>query len=94
MGFDYASRDTYCDSRPSPWAHTVVAELIFAPGSVTDSETWLSRAHNHAKIRQLGAPGAWLEARAPVALQLQRPLPDDALVIVARGAKQDPAAPM
>ena len=33
----------------------------------------------------------WMEASAPVALQLQRPLPDDALVIVARGAKQDPA---
>jgi hypothetical protein len=27
---------------------------------------------------------------SPVALQLQRPLPDDALMIVARGAKQDP----
>lgn len=32
----------------------------------------------------------WMQAPAPVALQLQRPLPDDALVIVARGAKQDP----
>jgi putative SOS response-associated peptidase YedK len=32
----------------------------------------------------------WMEAPAPIALQLQRPLPDDALVIVARGAKQDP----
>jgi putative SOS response-associated peptidase YedK len=32
----------------------------------------------------------WMEAPAPVALQLQRPLPDDALVIVARGSKQDP----
>jgi putative SOS response-associated peptidase YedK len=31
----------------------------------------------------------WMEAPAPVALQLQRPLPDDALVIVARGSKQD-----
>ena len=31
----------------------------------------------------------WLEASTPVALQLQRPLPDDALVIVARGLRQD-----
>jgi putative SOS response-associated peptidase YedK len=31
----------------------------------------------------------WLEAPTPVALQLQRPLPDDALVIVARGSRQD-----
>jgi putative SOS response-associated peptidase YedK len=31
----------------------------------------------------------WLEAPAPIALQLQRPLPDDALVIVARGSRQD-----
>jgi putative SOS response-associated peptidase YedK len=32
----------------------------------------------------------WLDTPGPVALQLQRPLPDDALTIVARGAKQDP----
>jgi putative SOS response-associated peptidase YedK len=31
----------------------------------------------------------WLDAPTPDALQLQRPLPDDALVIVARGEKQD-----
>jgi hypothetical protein len=30
-----------------------------------------------------------LEAPTPVALQLQRPLPDDALVIVAKGSRQD-----
>jgi putative SOS response-associated peptidase YedK len=31
----------------------------------------------------------WMEAPTPVALQLQRPLADDALVVVARGQKQD-----
>jgi putative SOS response-associated peptidase YedK len=31
----------------------------------------------------------WMEAPTPVALELQRPLPDDALMIVTRGAKQD-----
>ncbi len=31
----------------------------------------------------------WLMADAPKALELQRPLPDDALRIVARGQKQD-----
>jgi putative SOS response-associated peptidase YedK len=35
----------------------------------------------------------WLEAPATVALQLQRPLPDDALRVVARGEKQDGAPP-
>ena len=38
----------------------------------------------------------WMEAPAPVGLELQRPLPNDALVVVARGAKQDgvPAEPL
>jgi len=31
----------------------------------------------------------WLDAPAEIALALQRPLPDDALRIVARGSKQD-----
>jgi hypothetical protein len=36
--------------------------------------------------------GTWMEAPAPVALQLQRPLPGDALRVVARGEKQDGAS--
>ena len=31
----------------------------------------------------------WLEAETPVALKLQRPLPDEALSIVAKGEKED-----
>ena len=33
----------------------------------------------------------WLEAETPGALELQRPLPDAALRIVAKGEKEDPA---
>jgi putative SOS response-associated peptidase YedK len=33
----------------------------------------------------------WMDAPAPDALALQRPLPDDALVIVGRGSKKDDA---
>ena len=35
----------------------------------------------------------WMEAPASIALELQRPLPDDALVIVARGSRQDGGEP-
>jgi hypothetical protein len=31
----------------------------------------------------------WLEALMPIALELQRPLAEEALIIVARGGKQD-----
>jgi putative SOS response-associated peptidase YedK len=36
----------------------------------------------------------WMTAPVPEALKLQRPLPDDALVIVARGAKKDEGGPL
>jgi putative SOS response-associated peptidase YedK len=36
---------------------------------------------------------AWLNAPAPIALELQRPLRDDALVVVARGSNQDGLPP-
>ena len=35
----------------------------------------------------------WLDAPAPIALQLQRPVADGSLVVVARGFKQDGAVP-
>jgi putative SOS response-associated peptidase YedK len=36
----------------------------------------------------------WMTAPVPEALKLQRPLPDDALVIIARGAKKDEGGPL
>ena len=36
----------------------------------------------------------WLDAPIPVALELQRPLGDETLIIVARGGKEDGAAPI
>ena len=36
--------------------------------------------------------GRWFEADAPDALALQRPLPDEALRIVAKGVRDDAAA--
>jgi putative SOS response-associated peptidase YedK len=46
-------------------------------------------------LRTMEEIDAWMTQPPDVALQLQRPLPDGSLVIVARGEKQDgaPAAP-
>jgi putative SOS response-associated peptidase YedK len=40
-------------------------------------------------LRTTAEIDAWLTAPTPEALMLQRPLPDDALIVVARGQKQD-----
>jgi putative SOS response-associated peptidase YedK len=58
----------------------------------TEPNTLVGTYHSKAMPVILTTPeevDMWMEAPAPVALQLQRPLPDDALVIVARGSKQD-----
>ena len=52
----------------------------------------VSRIHPKAMPVILTTPAEidiWLTAPADVALQLQRPLPDDALTIVARGERKD-----
>jgi len=43
-------------------------------------------------LRSQAEIDVWMDAPAPDALALQRPLPDDALVIVGRGSKKDDAA--
>jgi putative SOS response-associated peptidase YedK len=58
----------------------------------TEPNTLVGRYHPKAMPVILTTPdevNTWLDAPTPVALQLQRPLPDDALMVVARGEKQD-----
>jgi putative SOS response-associated peptidase YedK len=58
----------------------------------TEPNALIGKYHPRAMPVILTTPeeiDTWLDAPTPVALQLQRPLPDDALVIVARGQKQD-----
>ena len=60
----------------------------------TEPNMLVRRYHEKAMPVILRTPDEvdfWLEAPAPEALALQRPLPDDALVVVARGEKQDAA---
>jgi putative SOS response-associated peptidase YedK len=58
----------------------------------TEPNALVGRYHPKAMPVILTTPdeiNTWLDAPTPVALQLQRPLPDDALMVVARGEKQD-----
>jgi putative SOS response-associated peptidase YedK len=61
----------------------------------TEANAIVAPIHPKAMPVILTTPGEidrWLEADAPDALALQRPLPDDVLRIVARGEKEDGAA--
>ena len=60
----------------------------------TEPNAVVAPIHPKAMPVILTTPGAvdlWLLADAPKALELQRPLPDDALRIVASGEKEDGA---
>jgi putative SOS response-associated peptidase YedK len=58
----------------------------------TEPNALVGRYHPKAMPVILTTPdeiNTWLDAPTPVALEFQRPLPDDALMVVARGEKQD-----
>ena len=58
----------------------------------TEPNALVAQYHPKAMPVILTAPDeidAWSNAPTPVTLELQRPLPDDALVVVAGGSKQD-----
>jgi putative SOS response-associated peptidase YedK len=61
-------------------------------GLTTEANAVVAPVHPKAMPVILTSPAEvdrWLEADTPDALSLQRPLPDDALRIVARGEKED-----
>jgi putative SOS response-associated peptidase YedK len=58
----------------------------------TDPNLLVGTYHPKAMPAILTTPDetdTWMDAPTPVALQLQRPPPDDAPMVVVRGAKQD-----
>jgi putative SOS response-associated peptidase YedK len=60
----------------------------------TEANAIVAPIHSKAMPVILATPeeiDLWLHADAPKALELQRPLPDDALKIVASGEKEDRA---
>jgi putative SOS response-associated peptidase YedK len=76
-------------SAPVEGEHELFAFLTTQPNAV------VAPIHPKAMPVILTIPGEvdlWLAADAPKALQLQRPLPDDALRIVASGEKKDGVA--
>jgi len=60
--------------------------------STTDANALVGQYHEKAMSTILTTTAEidqWMSAPTEVALQLQRSLPDDMLMIIARGAKQD-----
>lgn len=80
----HGTRGTKAD--PATGEHALFAFLTCAPNGVV--------APIHAKampvvLTTAAEYEAWLEAPAAEALQLQRPLPDEALTVVASGVRQE-----
>ena len=52
----------------------------------------IGATYHEAAVRQDDLDEHWMSAPPGDAMALQRPLPDGALIVVARGEKQDPLA--
>ena len=76
-------------SKPIPGPHQVYGFLTTAPNAI------VAPIHPKAMPVVLTTPeeiDLWLHADAPKALELQRPLPDDALKIMMRGEDKEERA--